>query len=155
MYAQQCETDLNIERKAGQITDSMNDVVFSLKTDLIMSLLLSSYGNWNGKVTEVTKCLHNICDEDGSSSVNIKADSNLNGNKLHLSKVESLTIAKNICDSLLIFNWLYWFYILVQVLVWSDLDFRAKELPDMGNSLFANSVTGVKFESKESSVKTR
>lgn len=82
----------------------MNDVAFPLKADLIMSLLLSSYGNWNGKAIEVTKCLHNICDEGGSSSVNIKADPNLNGNKLHLSKVESLTIAKNVCDSLLIFN---------------------------------------------------
>ena len=99
MYTQQCETDLNIERKDGQIMNSMNDVALPLNTDVVTPLILSSHSNLNGKMTEVTKCLRSICDEGGSSSVNIKADSNLKSNKLHLSKLESLANVKNICDS--------------------------------------------------------
>ena len=51
-------------REKGRSDYGLNErCTFPLKADLIMSLLLSSYGNWNGKAIEVTKCLHNICDE--------------------------------------------------------------------------------------------
>ena len=94
--------DLNSEKTASQISNSIIDLANSLKNEtnnIHVSLIVPWNDNLNNKVNEVNNCLINMCEQRNIKIINhsdtIDRSRHLNESHLHLNRYGTVEFAKN------------------------------------------------------------
>ena len=106
--------DLNSEKTASQISNSIIDLANSLKNEtnnIHVSLIVPWNDNLNNKVNEVNNRLINMCEQRNIKIINhsdtIDRSRHLNESHLHLNRYGTVEFAKNLKNFLCKLDWCY------------------------------------------------
>ena len=99
--------DLNSEKTASQIANSIIELALSLKNEtnnIHVSLIVPRQDEFNNKANEVNLRLINMCDARNINCINhsntIDPEKHLNESHLHLNKYGSINFSKNFASFL-------------------------------------------------------
>ena len=99
--------DLNSEKTASQIANSIVELALSLKSEsnkIYISLIVPRYDELNNKVNEVNFRLMNMCQARNIAYINhsdsIDPEQHLNESNIHLNKYGNIEFSKNFADFL-------------------------------------------------------